>query len=164
MIPDLWWSLLSSAYSLAPGNKSFCSMLVCPVACCSTTCLTFKLPALQSSSYFSLINVQFFVWHWVFIWSFVPVWPIVYIIVIITCRWLFSNCVKMLSSGSVLVCLCSWSQRFCSADICVGLMCCLLHVTILPVFMMWMWYKLPWWFWSPFPSIMPWVKVPHLPV
>ena len=38
---------------------------------------------------FSLINIQFFVQHWLFICSVVPVWPIVYVIVIIACGWLF---------------------------------------------------------------------------
>ena len=71
----------------------------------------------------------------------------------------FSSWVRMLSNWSVLICLCSWSQRYCSAEISVGFMCCLFHVTSLPVFFMWMWYDLPWWFWLPFPSIMPWVHV-----
>ena len=69
----------------------------------------------------------------------------------------FSSCVKILSNGSVSVCLCSWSQRYCSAEICVGFMCCLFCVTSLPVCVIQMWYDLSWWFWSPFPSITPWV-------
>ena len=44
----------------------------------------------------------------------------------------FPSCVKMLSSGSVLVCLCIWSCRFCSAEICIGFICCLFCVTSLP--------------------------------
>ena len=52
----------------------------------------------------------------------------------------FSSYVKMFSNGSVLVCLCSWSQRYCSAEICVGFMCCLSHVTNQPVSVMEMWY------------------------
>ena len=48
----------------------------------------------------------------------------------------FSSCVKMLSNGSILVCLCSWSWRYCSADICVGFTCYLFYVTSWPVFVM----------------------------
>ena len=72
----------------------------------------------------------------------------------------FSSWDKMLSNGSVLICLCSWSQRYCSAEICVGSMCCLFHVTSLPVSVMQMQYDLSWWFWLPFPSIVPWVHSP----
>ena len=54
----------------------------------------------------------------------------------------FSSCVRMLSNGSVLVCLCSWSQKYCSAEICVGFTCCLFCVTSWPVFVMGIWYDL----------------------
>ena len=52
----------------------------------------------------------------------------------------FSSCVRMFFSGSVLVCLCSCSQRYCSADICVGLICCLFCATNLPILVICMMY------------------------
>ena len=48
----------------------------------------------------------------------------------------FSSCVIMCSNGSVLVCLCSWVQRYCLAEICVGFIYCLFHVTGQSVFVM----------------------------
>ena len=67
-----------------------------------------------------------------------------------------SSWFKMFSNGSVLICLCRWFQRYCSAEIGVGFMCCLFCVISLPVLVMQMWYNLPSWFWLPFPFIMPW--------
>ena len=77
--------------------------------------------------------------------------PLYMLLLLLLATGCFSTCVKMFSSGSVLVCLCGWSWRYCQADISVGFTCCLFHVTSLPVFVMWMWYSLSWWFWLPFP-------------
>ena len=67
--------------------------------------------------------------------SVVLLWSIVYVILILLVTGCFSSCIKMLSNGSFLVCLCSWSQRYCSADICVGFTGFLFCVTSLPVFL-----------------------------
>ena len=74
-----------------------------------------------------------------------PLFMLLLLLLVTSC---FSSRVKMLCNGSVLICLCSWSQRFCSAEICV---------TSWAVFVMWMWYHLPWWCQLPFHSIVPWV-------
>ena len=55
----------------------------------------------------------------------------------------FSVWVKMLSNGSILICSCSCSQRYFPAKIGADFLCCLFHVTSLPVFVMGMWYDLP---------------------
>ena len=86
--------------------------------------------------------------------------PLTMFILLLLVPGCLSSWFKMLSNQSVLTCLCSWSQRYCSADMGVGFMCCLFLMTSLCVFGMWMWYDMPWWFWLPVPSIVPWVHSP----
>ena len=86
--------------------------------------------------------------------------PLSVLLIIFVAVYCFPSSVRMFSSGSVLVCFFSYSQRYCSADICVGLICSLFPVTNLPVFVMLMMYDLVWWMWLPLPSIIPWVHGP----
>ena len=66
----------------------------------------------------------------VVLFQYGPLYMLLLILFVVGC---FSSCVRIFSSGSVLVCLCSCSWRYCPADICVGFICCLFHVTTLPV-------------------------------
>ena len=69
-----------------------------------------------------------------------PLFMLVLFLLVAGC---FSSWVKMLCDGSVLKYVYSWAKRYCSAEICVGFICCLFHVTSLPVFVKQMWYDLP---------------------
>ena len=66
---------------------------------------------------------------------------------------------RMALSWSVCVFL-AWYHMYSSAIICVGLMCSLLHVIILPVVVTCILYDWLWWLWSLFPTIVPWVQGP----
>ena len=59
--------------------------------------------------------------------------PLTMFILLLLLPGCLSSWFKMFSNGSVLICLYSWSQIYCSAEIGVGSMCCLFHVISLPV-------------------------------
>ena len=73
------------------------------------------------------------------------------------CFWIWS---RMASSGSFFLCLPNWLCRKFSAVLGVCLMCCLLHVIILPVWVTCILYNLLWWSWSPLSTTVPWVHSP----
>ena len=86
--------------------------------------------------------------------------PLSVLLMMLDTKSCLSSCVRMLSSGSVFACLFNSLQRYHSADIGVGLKCCLLPVIVFPVVVMQNLYDLPWWLWSPFSSMVPWVQAP----
>ena len=73
------------------------------------------------------------------------------------CLWIWS---RMASRVSVFVCFLAWLCREFSVVIGVGLMCCLLHVIILPVLVTCILYDLLWWLWLPLPTTVQWVHGP----
>ena len=107
---------------------------------------------------FTFIFCPLFSSHFLWVLSCSSYAAVLLIIFVAICC--FSSCVRMSSIRSALVSFFSCSQRYWSADICVGLICCLFHVTNLLVFVMRMMYDLLWWLWSPLPSIVLWVHGP----
>ena len=75
------------------------------------------------------------------------------------CHWIVTNRFSMSSNGSVHVfkCFVVWYWRYVSAVTDVGLMCCLLHVILLPFVVSCIVYAWSWWLWSPVSTTIPWV-------
>ena len=71
-----------------------------------------------------------------------PLYVLLLILLKLFAAGYFSSCIRMFSSESISVCLCSCSWRYYSADICLGFICCLVCVTTLPVFVMYILYHL----------------------
>ena len=62
--------------------------------------------------------------------------PLSVVLMMLDTNGCLSSCVRMLSRGSVFVCLFNWLQRYCLGDIGVGFRHCLLYVTVFPVVVM----------------------------
>ena len=72
-----------------------------------------------------------------------------WVYVICWCVW-FSNCFRMSSTGSVILCSSNWSQKYCSAVICVVFTCLLFLVISHPVSVKCIMFDLLLWLWCPF--------------
>ena len=100
----------------------------------------------------SCLLILLFHWFYVhyflpFFHDYCPVLSTVLSVFVLGCLWMahclcyyyyclclvVSEAVIKCPNGSVIVCFCSWSLRYCSAENCVGFTCCLFCVTKQPV-------------------------------
>ena len=77
------------------------------------------------------------------------------------CMSISLNVIRNGIERSCFVCLLAWYCMYSSAVIGIGLMCCLLHVIILPMLLTCILYDLLWWLWLSLPIIVPQVHGPQ---